>query len=922
MISRTLIRLTNRFCNKPVLFVIAGVLFSSKLIVAQTPVYFEDAVAPILRKNCTACHNAKLSEGGLNLESPADLVRGGDSGPAFDLAKVDASLLVTRPADTAEEIMPPVDNKVGAERLTPNQIATLRAWVAGGALSRGPSQNMANHANLRLPENARASYAVAISPDSDFIAFGRGGQLVIHNAQRLAGAQSIDGTLEVTPTQVIQDAHPDFIHSIAISPDGQRIATGSTGQVKVWKRADPSIDANRTALASVGIDLSKLLCMSPDGSLFAMIESATATSSPTDPSSVPVTPTEVPVTQSCNVKITKKDGTVLQTLAVSESSLSFGVWSPSNGRLFAVGASNLLYCWDLSPGTSDTPTIAAPTKTQLPTAIHSLVALDETTLIVTTDRKAVAWQFKTPATAELVADHPLATAINAAGPIDVVRLSSDRLLACSVVQDEATGNSSLKLWNVPQAKLAGAFERDRKDQLAMMNSDRELRRNQATLERSKALVVDNEKALQAEQAAVKAAQTSQEKATEAMVAKEKEMQAAVQAIADHEKSMAETKLAMDTAMQKLTQLTTELEPKKKALTELEKQTAESKTLLENTKKSLAGTEENQKAAEAKLAERKQSVEKQNEVLTAVQGKNTNLKTANEAVRFSIQSVAFSGRDKIVATRVAEKTLTNVLDFFSAETLERVDSRPVAQPITSAAELAAMVQDVRNSWQLESMWDSPATVIDRAIALAFSPDGTALAIGSGLASRSGQLAIVKVADGSMIATMPDLHSDTIFGLAYSPDGRWLASCGADKMTKLLNAQSYELAKLFEGHTHHVLGLAWQEDANRLATASSDTTVKIWDIEKGESIKTITGFGTEVTSLAFVGSTANTVSSTMNNLVRIHDTNTGKQNKQFGPTADSLYSVVASPNGKVFVATGQEGIARVWNVEDGKLVAEWK
>ncbi len=934
----TFIRFTNRFCQPLVMFVIASVLFSSKLIVAQTPVYFEDAVAPILRKNCTACHNSKLSEGGLNLETPADLVRGGDSGPAFDLAKVDASLLITRPSDTAEEIMPPVDNKVGAERLTPNQIATLKTWVAGGALSRGPSQNMANHANLRLPENARASYAVAISPDSDFIAFGRGGQLVIHNAQRLAGAQSIDGILDVTPTQVIQDAHPDFIHSIAISPDGQRIATGSTGQVKVWRRAEPSMDATRSTLASVGIDLSKLLCMSPDGSLFATIESVPPAPSPpapsppapippapipTDPSSVPVIPAAKPTTQSCNVKITKKDGTVLHSLAIAESAVPFGVWSPSNDRFFALGSSNLLYCWEFSPVVTVPPTTTPPTTTQLPNSIQSMVALDETTLMmVTTDRKAVVWQFKTPANAELVSDHPLATAINGAGPVDVVRISPDRLMACSVVQDVATGTTSLKLWNVTQAKLAGAFERDRKDQLAMLNSDRELRRNQATLERSKALVVDYEKALLAEQAAVKAAQTGQEKAAEVLAAKEKEMQAAVQGIADHEKSMAETKLAMDAAMLKLTQLTTELEPKKKALTELEKQSADSKSMLENAKQSLIGTEENQKTAVIKLEERKQSVEKQNEVLTAVQVKNASLKTTQEAVRFSMQSVTFSGRDKIAATRVAEKTLTNVLDFFSVETLERVDSRPVAQPITSAAELAAMVQDVRTPWEQESMLDSPSIVMDRAIALAFSPDGATLAIGSGLASRNGQLAIVKVADGSMIATMPDLHSDTIFGLAYSPDGRWLASCGADKMTKLLNAQTFEIAKLFEGHTHHVLGLAWQEDANRLATASSDTTVKIWDIEKGESIKTITGFGTEVTSLAFIGSTANTVSSTMNNLVRTHDSNTGKQNRQFGPTADSLYSVVASPNGKYIAATGQEGIARVWNVEDGKLVAEWK
>ena len=214
---------------------IAIALLYSGLAIAQTPVYFEDVVAPILRKNCTACHNAKLKEGGLNLETPADLIRGGDSGPAFELAKVDSSLLVSRPSDTGEEVMPPADNKVGAERLTPIQIAILKSWVAGGALSRGPSQNLLNHSVLKLPESARASYAVAISPDSDFIAFGRGGRLVIHNARRLAGAQPIDGTLDSTPTQVIQDAHPDFIHSIAVSPDGKRIATTSADQtLKIW----------------------------------------------------------------------------------------------------------------------------------------------------------------------------------------------------------------------------------------------------------------------------------------------------------------------------------------------------------------------------------------------------------------------------------------------------------------------------------------------------------------------------------------------------------------------------------------------------------------------------------------------------------------------------------------------------------------
>jgi len=891
----------------------AIVLIASVTCGAQTPIYFEDVVAPILRKNCTACHNTKLTEGGLNLESQADLLRGGDSGPAFDLAKIDVSLLLTRPVGDAETIMPPADNKVGAERLTPEQIASLKGWIGAGALTRGPTQSMTNIANLRLPESARASYAVAISPDSEFIALGRGGQLVIHDAQRLASANPIVGLLDAAPTQVIADAHPDFIQSIAISPDGQRIATGSTGQVKIWKRSEPDFDGARTALVASGIDMSKLLCATSDGNSLALVETVPAAANSANPPEA----TAIPTVPTSSLRIAKKDGTKSEPISVAEANVSNGDWSPSGKRLFAVGASNKLYSWDFADGA---PT--ATTATQLPAPVQALVSMDESMLLLISERKAAVWQFKTPASAELIADHPLAVAINAAGAVDIVRASSDRQLVCSVFQDEATGNSSLKLWNVAQAKLAGVIERDRKEQMALFDSDGELRRTQAALDRTKASVTENEKALEAEQAAVKAAQAIQEKAAQAMAAKEKEMQTAAQAVTDHEKMMVETKMAIDAATEKLAKLTTDLEPKKKTLVDLAKQDMESKAMLENANKALSGIQENEKAAVGRVEERKRNVTSQNEILAGIQAKNNQFKAANEAIRFSVQTIAFSGRDRIFATKLVDKKVTNILDYFSVETLQRVDSRIVNQPITTSAELSEAVRGVRRPWQLEHVWDSPSIVVDRATAIAFSPDGTQLAIGSGLASRSGQLAIVSVADGKSIKTMPDLHSDTVLGLAFSPDGLWLASCGADKMTKLLNTQTLETAKLFEGHTHHVLALAWQEDANRLATASADMTIKLWDIAKGESVKTITGIGTEVTSIAFIGSTANTVSTAMNNLVRLHDSNSGNQVKQFGPTADSLYGVVTSPNGKYVIATGQEGIARVWNIEDGKLVGEWK
>jgi WD40 repeat protein len=256
------------------------------------------------------------------------------------------------------------------------------------------------------------------------------------------------------------------------------------------------------------------------------------------------------------------------------------------------------------------------------------------------------------------------------------------------------------------------------------------------------------------------------------------------------------------------------------------------------------------------------------------------------------------------------------------------------PITSQAAIAAVVSNSSQPlWQQACMLDSTVAIADRVNSLAFSPDGVQLAIGSGMPSRNGRLAIIDWSDRALdvanpankppsAATLNDVHSDTILGLAYSPDGQWLATGGADKVTKLIDTQSKAVAKIFEGHTHHVLALSWHEDGHRLATASADETVKIWDIEQGESVKTITGFGTEVTAIAFAGSTANVVTSTLHNLVYLHDSNSGKQSKQFGPASDSLYSVVVSPNGRYAIAAGQAGIVRIWCIEDGRLVGEWK
>ncbi|MEQ1830137.1 MAG: c-type cytochrome domain-containing protein, partial [Pirellula sp.] len=626
-------------------------IFLGSMSSAQSQIYYEDSVAPILRKNCIACHNVKLAEGGLNLESPVTAAKGGDSGPAINKTEVAKSSILERASSTDEEMMmPPKGNTVGAERLTEAQLKIIKEWIAGGALSRGTIGNMSLASNLKLPESARATYALAVSPDTDFVAFGRGGQLVIHNARRLAASQSADGVLEPTPVQIIKDAHQDFIHSIAISHDGQRIATGSTGQVKIWKQTNQSVDSIRKNLEQVNVPVSHLFCTSADGSLLATLKKRAVPKDAAPNSLIPGVMTML-----------NREGEIVYAIDVPNAMLACATWSPSNHRFFTVGVNRILYAWDLNSSP-----IQAPVQTQLSSDIQWVVAIDETTLLFGSDRKSFVWQYKSPTTAELVADHPLASALNAAGPIDLVSVSLDRTKLVVGTHDEKLETTNLKLWSVPQAKLVGSFERDRRTSLEYQLADRVLSRAQSAVDRSKANVTELEKALQAEETAVKTAQTNKEKSAEAATKKEQERLAAVQAMADHDKQMTETQAAIDAATKKLETLKTELEPKKKAVADLEKQKSEAQTAMENATQSLAATEDSKKAAQSRLEAKKLAVVQQTEELTKVQETSTKLKTIADSVKFSAMAIAFVNENTVatISKTKNESSPPSMVDLFT------------------------------------------------------------------------------------------------------------------------------------------------------------------------------------------------------------------------------------------------------------------
>lgn len=197
-------------------------------------------------------------------------------------------------------------------------------------------------------------------------------------------------------------------------------------------------------------------------------------------------------------------------------------------------------------------------------------------------------------------------------------------------------------------------------------------------------------------------------------------------------------------------------------------------------------------------------------------------------------------------------------------------------------------------------------------LAFSPDGHLLAAACGEPNAPGQLILwdVKTHRPRLVYREPA----GIPAVAFAPDGQALAIGVFSPVAKLLDTATGKVVRTFEGHKNHVRSLAFFPDGRTLATASYDRTIKLWDVSTGKATATLEGHGDTIFSIAVSPDGKWIASGSGDGTVRVWPVETREPREilAVGPQRLVVRHVSFSPDGRWLLATRYDGTIRLYTV----------
>ncbi|MDE7226925.1 MAG: caspase family protein [Treponemataceae bacterium] len=162
-----------------------------------------------------------------------------------------------------------------------------------------------------------------------------------------------------------------------------------------------------------------------------------------------------------------------------------------------------------------------------------------------------------------------------------------------------------------------------------------------------------------------------------------------------------------------------------------------------------------------------------------------------------------------------------------------------------------------------------------------------------------------------------HSDSVYSVAWSPDGKYIASGSGDKSIKIWDAATGKELRTLEGHLKDVYSVAWSPDGKHIASGSDDHTAKIWDAASGKEVRTL-DHSSHVNSVAWSPDGKYIASGSWDGSVKIWDAASGKELRALSGHYNDVTAVAWSPDGKHIASGGgySDRTMKIWDAESGK------
>jgi WD40 repeat protein/serine/threonine protein kinase len=206
-------------------------------------------------------------------------------------------------------------------------------------------------------------------------------------------------------------------------------------------------------------------------------------------------------------------------------------------------------------------------------------------------------------------------------------------------------------------------------------------------------------------------------------------------------------------------------------------------------------------------------------------------------------------------------------------------------------------------------------------VAYSPDGKRLA-----SCSDEEIKVWDAQTGQELLTCKG-HTGNLWRVAYSPDGKRLASASADQTVKVWDAQTGQELLTLKGHTGAATSVAYSPDGKRLASAGGrDGTVKVWDAQTGQELLTCKGH-TFIESVAYSPDGKRLASGAWNETtkkpaVKVWDAQTGQELLSLQGHTHGMNCVIFSPDGKRLASASYDRTVKVWDAQTGQELLSLK